>query len=269
MVTSWADQWRAVLLELAQAEGGQDASQGKQAARTVAQGRAYYQGRRVTDLRVVGGTVSGRVQGRRATARLAEILCPQLDEAEWDVVLRALAGQLRHSARLLGGVEPEGLVSELEQEGLSLLPDAGEVELRCGCGEEQPCAHIAAVWEAAAEQLEADPFTLLRLRGRGRERVLADLAAARRQDVSQGQEGLSLEECDPGQWTHARAPLEAVELPPLSMPRTTAPALRALGDPPGWAGNVEAWELFKPLVEAAAAWARGAAERPPGGWAQE
>lgn len=269
MATSWADQWRAVLLELAQGDGDQDVSQARQAARTVAQGRAYHQGRRVTDLRVVGGTVSGRVQGRRATARLAEVLCPQLGEAEWDVVLGALAGQLRHSARLLGGVEPEGLVSELEQEGLSLLPRAGDVELRCGCGGEQPCAHIAAVWEAAAEQLEADPFTLLRLRGRGRERVLADLAATRRQDVSQGHEGFALEGCDPGQWTHARAPLEVVELPPLSTPRTTAPALRALGDPPGWAGNVEAWELFKPLVECAAAWARAAAERPPGGWAQE
>lgn len=214
MATTWADEWRAVVLQLA--DGGREVPEARQAARRVAQGRSYHQSRRVTDLRVVGGTVSGRVQGRRATARLAEILCRQLSDAEWDVVLRVLVGQLRHSARLLGGVEPEGLTSELEREGLSLLPRVEDLELRCGCGDEQPCAHVAAVWEAAAEQIETDPFTLLRLRGRGRERVLAELAAARREGTAEGGEGLALGDCDLAQWTHARAPLEAVELPPLS-----------------------------------------------------
>ncbi len=39
--------------------------------------------------------------------------------------------------------------------------------------------HAAGVWLAAAERIAADPFALLRVRGRGRERLLAEVAATR------------------------------------------------------------------------------------------
>jgi hypothetical protein len=44
-----------------------------------------------------------------------------------------------------------------------------------------------------------------------------------------------------------------VPLPDVEPPATPAAPLRVLGDPPGWAGGVTAWDLFRQLVERAAA----------------
>lgn len=240
---SWAAQWRALLT-----------TDDPRAAREVAQGRAHHRSGRVTDLRVTTGALFGRVQGHRATPRTVDVDVAVLGDEDWRRVVELLAGQLRHSARLLAGLQPEGLAEELAERGVRLLPASEDIETTCGCGRDQPCAHAAAVWEAATERIDADPFTLLRLRGRGREQLLAELAAERAEPGGDTQ-FKPLSELPVEGWSRARSPLEEIHLPVREAGATAVP-LRLLGNPPGWAGGPDADDLFDPLVDRAAEWAR-------------
>lgn len=241
--TTWAAQWRALL-----------PGDSERAARAIAQGRSYQRSGRVTDLQVTTGRLSGRVQGRQATPRAVEVTVAPLDDGDWATVVSLLAGQLRHSARLLAGLQPEGLAEELAERGVRLLPGPSEVDTTCGCGRAQPCPHAAAVWESTTERITEDPFTLLRLRGRGRERLLADLAAERAQHTDSAG-SVPLKELAAAGWTRARSPLEDLHLPATEATEASMGPLRLLGDPPGWPRGPSADELFGPLVERARRWA--------------
>lgn len=221
-----------------------------QTALRVSRGRAYARSGRVTDLRARTGVLEARVQGSRATPYGVEVTVPPLPDADWDRAVAAIAAQVRHSARLLAGQVPDGLEEELEAAGVALMPRPSALSGDCGCDDPlRPCAHIAAVVEHAADEVAADPFVLLRWRGRGRERLLAELASARRGEADDGAQPVrALQGRD---WTRAGASItEDLEL------ALVEPALERLGDPPGWAGGVSARDLFTPLVEGAAAWAR-------------
>jgi uncharacterized Zn finger protein len=243
----WSDRWRALL---------DDAS--PKAALRASRGRAYERSGRVTDLRATPGQLSGRVQGSRATPYLVELGVPLLDQTAWGQVVRAVADQVRHGARLSSGQAPQGLEDELEAEGVRLFPHPAEMAPSCGCDDGSPwCKHVAAVVEATARRLDDDPFLLLRLRGRGRERFLADLAAVRTGAAQE--QGWDVAGVPPAEW--AVAPI------PLDQEREALPAgedvLTGLGDPSGWAGGMDAASLFGPLVDRGAAWAARQTPPPP------
>lgn len=241
---TWADAWRAVL---------DDAGGPQRRARGVGIHRAG----RTGDVRVAAGRLTGRVQGSRATPFLVEVAVGALGDEEWSVVADLIAGQARHSARLLAGEEPRGLEAEAAAAGAALLPTAGDVDVSCGCGDREPvCLHAAALWEAFAEHLEASPFPLLRLRGRGRARLLREVAGRRGRRGADEVRGIPLDALDAAHWTRARARVEALPLPSAKEPRRPAPSLAALPEPPGWEGSVGAWQLLGPLVAAAGSRAR-------------
>jgi uncharacterized Zn finger protein len=249
-VSVWTQRWRAVL---------DDPS--PQVRRRLRQGAAYQRSGRVTDVRIGTGSLTGRVQGSRPTPYLVEVAVGVLSDQAWAEATAQMGAQVRYRAALLAGRSPDGLDADLEAAGVRLFPDPADLDGRCGCADSvSPCAHVAALWEAAAELIAVDPFVLLRLRGRGPRRLLAELAAVQ---ASAGGSAAGEIELDalPGEgWTRARAPLDLVELPAMRAPRTPVPALRLRGDPPGWAGGVAAEVLFAPLVEHAA---RTAAELEP------
>lgn len=242
MTASWAARWDALL------DRGDTNN-----ARELAQGRAYHRSGRVTNLRVGTGVLRGRVQGARATPRAVEVTVAVLDEAQWARVVSLLAGELRHSARLLAGLQPEGLEEELSSRGVRLLPEPDEIDTTCGCGRAQPCAHAAALWQTVTERIAEDPFTLLRLRGRGRERLLAELAAERAEPAEAA--FLALEGLQADGWTRARSPLGALHLPPEAESGAPFSPLRLLENPPGWPPGPDPETMFRPLVERAALWA--------------
>lgn len=225
--------------------------------RRLRQGHAFHRAGRTADLRVSAGRATVRVQDARATPYTPELELPALDEESWGLVVEVLAAQLRHSARLLAGHAPEGVDAELAGTGLRLFPRRDEITTACDCPDRTwPCAHVAALWEALGDALDSDPFVLLRLRGRGRERLLAELADARRRRArGEVRRAVALDELDTARWTRARDDIDGLGVPAPEPPRTPAGTLRLLGDPPGWAGGVDAWQLFHPLVEGAAAWA--------------
>ncbi|MGH8934649.1 MAG: hypothetical protein ACRDZO_29455 [Egibacteraceae bacterium] len=247
-MSNWAARWREVI-------------QDPRLSGRVSRGTQFHRSGRVSGVRATRGFLSGRVQGTRVTPFLVEIEVGTLDDEQWSHIVGVLASQLRHGARLLAGLAPEGLDTELEAAGIALFPVVEDLDVTCACGDVAlVCAHAAALWEAAAEHLRADPFLLFRVRGRGRDQLLAELAEARRRDgeppAPSSRAGIPVEDLDPQGWTGARAPLEDVHLVTLCPPSTAAAALKLLGDPPGWAGSVSAWDLFRPLVERAAAYAR-------------
>jgi uncharacterized Zn finger protein len=238
---AWVERWRALL-------GERDAD-----IRRFNQGRAFQRSGRVAAVRVDPGRVVGQVQGSRATPYLVEVMVPQLDEPAWRELLVLVSGQVRHAARLLAGQPPEGLEDELEERGVTLFPPRSALDARCACGEaERPCAHVIALWEDLAERLADDPFVLLRLRGRGRERLLAELAHERRRGGERTEEGLDPATIDVATWSRSRRDPAEIDVPPATSPQGDAGPLRLLGDPPGWAGSVSAWDLFRPAVARAA-----------------
>lgn len=241
----WVEGWRRLLVTDAADE------------RRVRQGRAFQRSGRVVGVRTAPGRLSGRVQGSRATPYHVEVLIPVLDDDAWRTVVDTVAGQVRFGARLLAGQMPGDLAKELAAGGVDLFAPAG-VDIRCACGEgARPCAHAVALWEAAGEHFAADPFAFLHVRGRGRQRLLAELASVRRRsEEDEAADGIDPAELSAQGWFRAGLPLDDLVLPAADPPGTTAATLRLLGDPPGWEGGVSAHELFGPLVEGAAARAR-------------
>jgi uncharacterized Zn finger protein len=250
-VSGWAERWQRLL----PGGGAVDAAEPAAALtrRAVAQGHAWARAGRVADLRTRPGLLTGRVHGGRATPYLVEVGLPVMADEDWTATAEVIASRARHEAQLLAGHVPDGLEADLEAVGVVLFPAPGDIAVGCPCGREaEPCAHAAALWAVAGERFEQDPFAWLRLRGRGRERLLADIASARRRGTPRPA-GLAVTDLPAAAWTRAREPLEdlAVALP--APPERPAGPLRLLGDPPGWAGGVSAGDLFAPLV------ARGAA----------
>jgi uncharacterized Zn finger protein len=242
---SWSSRWRDLFDD-----------REPQVARRIAQGRAWTRSGRVSQVRALPGELSGRVQGTRATPYLVEVTAPTLPDDAWEQVVSRLASEVRHGARLLAGHAPDGLDAELDAAGIGLFPAPDALDLTCACGDRVvPCAHGAALWEFVADALDDDPFLLFRFRGRGREQLLGELSTARRRGSSAERRAapLSLAEVEVHGWGRARAPLDEVPLPDVEPPATPAAPLRVLGDPPGWAGGVTAWDLFRPIVERAAA----------------
>lgn len=234
-----------------------------QVVRRLLQGRNLLRSGRVIGVAINRAAAVGSVQGFSATPLSVEITLPAFSDDEWSVVVGALASQVRHRARLLAGQVPDGLDSQLEAHGLSLVPLMDEVDVTCRCDDRVvPCMHAAGVWLAVAEQIDADPFVLLRLRGRGRERLLAESAAVRGAAAPSVPAGRSVAELPIAAWITAAADVDDFVPSPPAPPRTAAGPLRLLGDPPGWAGGVTAGDLFAPLVERGARWAAALLDDP-------
>jgi uncharacterized Zn finger protein len=143
-------------------------------------GRTYARNGRVGKLAVAPGEVSAAVWGSRATPYVVKVRVRVLRDEEWDRVLDAVAGRAAHTAALLDGELPPEVVADAAAAGVELLPGPGEVVPRCSCPDwAEPCKHAAAVVYLVADELDADPFALLWLRGRSRQDVLAELRRRR------------------------------------------------------------------------------------------
>ncbi|MEV5322877.1 SWIM zinc finger family protein [Nonomuraea sp. NPDC052634] len=98
----------------------------------------------------------------------------QLTDAEWERFLDQVAAKAGHIAALLDGDMPHDLVEAAQDAAVPLLPSVGDLEPECSCPDwGHPCVHAAALCYQASWLLDADPFVLLLLRGRG-ERELVE-----------------------------------------------------------------------------------------------
>jgi uncharacterized Zn finger protein len=200
-------------------------------------GRSYARGGTVGELSIVPGEVRAAVQGRRVRPYQVRVRVRVLEAGEWDRVLDAIAAQLGHAAALLDGELLPEVADDVRSAGTDLLPGPGELQPRCSCPDwADPCKHAAAVCYLVAGALDADPFSLLLLRGRRRDEVLAGLRTRRRSaEVSLAAPDRSASGTDPGvdaRQAYQRS-VPPVPAPPLPPRRPGQPSVLPVDPPPG------------------------------------
>lgn len=146
----------------------------------LARGKAYARKGQVMSLEILAGRVTAVVQGSRAEPYDVTISFAGLTAAEWERVETALSEQALPCAKLLAGEVPAELETIFAASGSPLFPAAvGDLQQVCSCPDwGVPCKHLAATFYLLAEAFDADPFLILRWRGRERDELLARLRTA-------------------------------------------------------------------------------------------
>lgn len=138
-------------------------------------GRGYADAGNVDAITVTPGSVLAYVRGSRPRPYRVQVRLRTLDDGDWERFLDTAADRPGHIAALLDKELPESLADC----GVTLLPGPGDLAPRCSCPDSgHPCKHAAALCYQTARLLDADPFVLLLLRGRG-ERELLDALSRR------------------------------------------------------------------------------------------
>ncbi|MEU0589507.1 SWIM zinc finger family protein [Streptomyces sp. NPDC006132] len=191
--------------------------QGALDAKRLERGRGYAEQGHVDAITVTPGLVLAYVRGSRPRPYRVQLRLRTLGDTDWDRFLDAAADRPGHIAALLDKEMPQSLADC----GVPLLPGPGDLEPRCSCPDRgHPCKHAAALCYQTARLLDADPFVLLLLRGRG-ERELLDalsrLSATRAARAAQDREP---------------APTPGVRASDVLAPRTLPPLPAPLPPPP-------------------------------------
>lgn len=143
-------------------------------------GRTYARKGVVDQLAISAGEITAWVRGSRPDPYRVAIRMREFSASEWDKLLDVAGRRLGHAAALLDGELPEELAVQSREAGADLLPGPGDLRPRCSCPDSaNPCKHVAAVYYLVADEVDADPFVLFTLRGRGRDEVLAQLRELR------------------------------------------------------------------------------------------
>ncbi|MFV0132872.1 SWIM zinc finger family protein [Streptomyces sp. HMX87] len=216
----------------------------------LARGRGYAERGHVDAITVTPGLVLAYVQGSRPRPYRVQVRLRTLDDADWERFLDAAAERPGHIAALLDKELPHSLAHC----GVPLLPGPGDLAPRCSCPDSgHPCKHAAALCYQTARLLDADPFVLLLLRGRG-ERELLDalsrLSAARAaRAAAQDRPSAQL----PGvRASDTLAAAESGPLPPLPPPLPAPPHPEQPPAHPGAPGGPDAFVLDQLATDAAA-----------------
>jgi uncharacterized Zn finger protein len=144
-------------------------------------GRTYARKGQVISLDVAPGEVTASVQGSQARPYSVRIGFAPFTELVWAKAEIALSEQALPSAKLLAGEVPPELETIFAAAGAPLFPRAAEdLVQRCSCPDQVvPCKHLAATFYLLAEAFDADPFLILRWRGRDREQLLTRMRELR------------------------------------------------------------------------------------------
>lgn len=146
----------------------------------------HLSGLRVHGLEVESGSARAQVSdpGPAAAGRDPYEVWVELqvfDSVQWTRAEQALAADPEVREQLLDGEFPDRMDAVFARAGLSLLPArARDLSAECSCPAWSPnCPHLLAVFAALAAAFDADPFLLLRWRGRDRARLLRHLRELR------------------------------------------------------------------------------------------
>ncbi|MFI8307017.1 SWIM zinc finger family protein [Streptomyces sp. NPDC085927] len=232
--TWWGDAWVTAL-----EEGALDAAR-------LARGRGYAERGHVDAITVTPGLVLAYVQGSRPRPYRVQVRLRTFADAEWERFLDAAADRPGHIAALLDKEMPQSLADC----GAPLLPGPGDLDPRCSCPDSgHPCKHAAALCYQTARLLDADPFVLLLLRGRGERDVidaLSRLSAARTARAARDREPEPLPAMRAGEAVAPRA------LPPLPAPLPPPPHPEQPPAYPAAPGGPDPFALDQLATDAAA-----------------
>lgn len=139
-------------------------------------------GTRVRQLEVGPGQIDATVHVRGRGDTTVAVKLPVLDEAQWEAVLDALAGQAIFATQLLAGEMPQDVERVFAKAGARLFPGENEAPSHT-CSDCPPgqtlCKPLLATYIAVGEMLNDDPWLLFRLRGRERQQILRGLRVRR------------------------------------------------------------------------------------------
>ncbi|EFL35887.1 conserved hypothetical protein [Streptomyces viridochromogenes DSM 40736] len=230
----WGNAWVAAL------------EQGALDPKRLERGRGYAGQGHVYAITVTPGLVLAYVRGSRPRPYRVQVRLRTLEPTDWERFLDTAADRPGHIAALLDKELPQSLADC----GVPLLPGPGDLDPRCSCPDRgHPCKHAAALCYQTARLLDADPFVLLLLRGRG-ERELLDalsrLSATRAARAAQDKEPAPL----PG--VRAADALAARALPPLPAPLPPPPHPEQPPSYPAAPGGPDPFALDQLATDAAA-----------------
>ncbi len=232
--TWWGNAWVAAL-----EEGALD-------VKRLARGRGYAEQGHVDAITVTPGIVLGYVQGSRPRPYRVQVRLRTLGDADWERFLEAAVERPGHIAALLDQEMPHSLA----ECGVPLLPGPGDLEPQCSCPDRgHPCKHAAALCYQTARLLDADPFVLLLLRGRG-ERELLD--ALSRRNATRAALAAQEREPEPLPGVRATEALAPRVLPPLPAPLPVPPHPEQPPAYPAVPGGPDPFALDQLATDAAA-----------------
>ncbi|MET9354121.1 SWIM zinc finger family protein [Streptomyces sp. NPDC006617] len=235
--TWWGNAWVTAL-----EEGALDAAR-------LERGRGYAERGHVDAITVTPGLVLAYVQGSRARPYRVQVRLRTLGDSDWDRFLDAAVERPGHIAALLDKELPHSL-ADLADRGVPLLPGPGDLTPQCSCPDSgHPCKHAAALCYQTARLLDADPFVLLLLRGRG-ERALLDALSRR----NAAREARAAQDRGPAPLPGVRAgtALTPRALPPLPAPLPAPPHPEQPPAYPAAPGGPDPFALDQLATDAAA-----------------
>lgn len=241
--TWWAKRWIAVLESF-------------NIGARLGRGRSYARGGQVLNIDVGKGEVTAKVQGSRPQPYEVSIGFKELKAAEWKKLLAALSKQALFVAKLLAGEMPPDIETVFTDAGLSLFPARhADLQTSCSCPDHSnPCKHIAAVYYLLGEEFDRDPFLLFKLRGMGREELLAKLNQSGAPAVAAAEPAKVPAEPLPSGASEFWA---AGDLPPelfgeVRPPNVSAAWPKRLGNFPFWRGGERFLDALEPIYRQAA-----------------
>lgn len=210
----------------------------------ITRGRALVKSGRVRDLTVTPSLASAVVtdgDDRHVSVRVSDF-----DNRNWESIIGVLTDDLSGITALFEGTIPQHVLDRLTAARIHLMPRGDQVDGDCDCGDHiYPCAHTAAVHQLIGALIDADPLSLIVLRGRSRE----DLLAALRGAWATGDAPVAPRRAAPtypsDRWASPR-PLPALSFD-FTPPDHPGVGLRALGPMPGDADLLRA---LTPIYEA-------------------
>ncbi|GAA4535163.1 SWIM zinc finger family protein [Amycolatopsis samaneae] len=144
--------------------------------RQLKRGRKYAAAGLVGPITVSPGLIAAPVDDVDGGPYRTRLRLAELSDVDWERFLDRVASRAGHLAALLDRDMPHDLVEAADDAGVHLLPGIGDLDPECDCpGWELPCRHAAALSFQVSWLLDADPFVLLLVRGKGEREVLDEL----------------------------------------------------------------------------------------------
>lgn len=139
-------------------------------------GRAYARRGQVGAITVAPGLATAIVRDPSLEAFRVVVRMAVLTDAQWERMVEQVAARSGHLLALLDGQLPAELLADADRADVPLLPGIGDLDPDCECDAwELPCVHAAALSYQVSWLIDADPFVLWLLRGRGTDRLLGEL----------------------------------------------------------------------------------------------
>ncbi|MEV7095404.1 SWIM zinc finger family protein [Amycolatopsis sp. NPDC051045] len=144
--------------------------------RQLKQGRKYAAAGLVGPITVSPGRIAAVVEDADGGPYRTQVRLAELSEPDWTRFFDRVASRAGHLAALLDRDMPHDLVEAAADAGVDLLPGIGDLDPECDCpGWELPCQHAAALSFQVSWLLDADPFVLLLMRGKGEREIRGEL----------------------------------------------------------------------------------------------